>query len=261
MKPIKIDLPNTMRYCNIEIFSDLHIGSTKCDYATLKSRIEKVANDDNARCIILGDICNNSTKNSVGDTYSEMLSPMEQIKVAKNLFMPIKDKIIGITSGNHERRSYRESGIDLTEFFANELGLNHLYDYTACLLFIRLGNNKRRSKNDTRKFAYTLYMTHGDGNGGRTVGGKMNGLQRRGEIIDADILCVGHTHQPATFRTRRYICDYQNSSFHEKEQIFVNASATLDYEEYAELIGCAPSSKISPVIRLDGDFKNITVII
>jgi hypothetical protein len=107
---------------------------------------------------------------------------------------------------------------------------------------------------------YTLFMTHGDGQGGRLIGGKANGLQRRGQIVDADIVVTGHTHTPFTFRGKAYAINYQNSSVREREQVFVNASATLKYEEYAELYGMPPASVISPRIVLDGRKRAIVVM-
>lgn len=262
MKCIKVDLPSEHKEIKIEIFSDLHIGSKKCNYQEIKDRIERVKNEDNRYCIIVGDIVNNSTKTSVGDVYEEELSPMAQIKKAVMLFEPIKDKIIGITTGNHERRSYKTEGIDLTYFFASELRLQHLYDYCACLLFIRFGKTASHGHGGSRggKLCYTLYMTHGDGNGGRTIGGKMNGLQRRGQIVDADVVVTGHTHSPASFRDCFYKIDYANSNVSQREQLFVNASATLNYEEYAELYGMRPSSNVSPVVVLDGRKKYMNAI-
>lgn len=256
-------MPSELERINIEIFSDLHIGSKKCNYEVIKQRIEKVKNNPDTYCIILGDICNNSTKTSVGDVYEEELTPMQQVQRAIELFAPIKDKIIGATTGNHERRSYKTDGIDLGYLFCSELGIADKYDYCACLLFIRFGKNKRKGDKpkNARKMCYTLYMSHGDGNGGRTMGGKANGLQRRGQIVDADIIVTGHTHAPLTFRDCCYKIDYQNSTINRKEQMFVNASATLNYEEYAELYGMKPSSLASPIIVLDGRRRDMATII
>ena len=257
MKCIRIDLPASIEEMRIEIFSDLHIGSNKCDIDLIKNRIERVKNEPNTYCIILGDLINNSTKTSVGDVYSEPLSPMAQIMTAIELFRPIKDKILGGTPGNHERRSYKQDGIDLLYFMFSELGIAERYSYSSCLLFLRFGTISRDKR---RKMCYTIYMTHGDGQGGRLIGGKANGLQRRGQIIDADVVVTGHTHSPFTFRGMAYSVDYQNSSVREKEQVFVNASATLDYEEYAELYGMPPASKVSPRIILNGHKKLIVVM-
>ncbi len=257
MKCIRIDLPETVEEITVEIFSDLHIGSKKCDLNLISERIARVKNNPNTYCILLGDLINNSTKTSVGDVYDEPLSPMAQMSTAVELFRPIKDKIIGCVSGNHERRSYKQDGIDLLYFLCSELGLTDRYSYSSCLLFIRFGSNGKYKR---RKMCYSLFMTHGDGQGGRLIGGKANGLQRRGQIVDADIVVTGHTHTPFTFRSMAYAVNYQNSSVREREQVFVNASATLKYEEYAELYGMPPSSVISPRIVLNGRKRSIVVM-
>lgn len=262
MKCIKNNLPKDLTKTEIEIFSDLHLGSKKCDYATIRKRIERVKENSHVYAIILGDVLNNSTRTSVGDVYEEELTPMQQVQSAVGLFEPIKHKILGVCSGNHERRSYKTDGIDLLHFMCAELGIVDKYDYCSCLLFVRVGtdNNKGNIEKNRRQVCYTIYMAHGDGQGGKTVGGKANGLQRRGQIVDADIVVTGHTHAPLSFRDCCYRVDYQNSGVVKKEQLFVNASATLGYEEYAELYGMKPSSKQSPVLVLNGTSKEISVV-
>jgi predicted phosphodiesterase len=262
MKCIKINLPDSLNRIEIEIFSDLHLGSKKCDYTTIQKRIDRVKENIDVYAIILGDVLNNSTKTSVGDVYEEELTPMQQVNMATEMFEAIKNKILGVCSGNHERRSYKTDGVDLLYFMCAELGIADRYDYSACLLFIRVGKDKNKAKTgeNARKVCYTLYMTHGDGQGGRTVGGKANGLQRRGQIVDADIVVTGHTHAPLSFRDCCYVIDCRNSCVNIKEQLFVNASATLNYEEYAELYGMKPSSKVSPVLALGGTKKEIAVV-
>jgi predicted phosphodiesterase len=265
MRCVKADLPRELTKINIEIFSDMHLGSKKCDYKAIHDRIRKVQESNNTYAIILGDVTNNSTKTSAGDVYEEQLTPMQQIQQAVSLFEPIKDKIIGICSGNHERRSYKTDGIDLLYFMARELDRANYYDSAGCLLFIRFGKMSRGKKEsngsgEVRKMCYTLYMTHGSA-GGRLVGGKANGLQRIGQVVNSDIVVVGHTHLPMTFRECTMSIDERNSSINTKEQVFVNASATLDYEEYAEIYGMKPSSKQSPIIMLDGTKKDIQVVI
>lgn len=269
------DLGNEPRNITIEIFSDLHIGSTKCDYDEIIRRVKLVEEDPDKYCVILGDVINNTTKTSVGDVYEEPVSPMNQIKKAVDIFRPIKDKILGVTTGNHERRTYKQDGIDLGYFFCRELGIEDCYDYAGVVIFVRFGKkihaNSYRTRKDGTKplhrergtncgnITYSMYITHGDGGCGRTVGGKMNALSRRGDMIDTDIVIMGHTHLPATFRECSWKTDNIHKCITQHEQVFVNASATLDHEEYAEIYGMAPSSKQSPVIGLRGDKYEIAV--
>ena len=265
LKCIKLDLPRDITQLKIEIFSDLHLGSPKCDYKLIHERIRKVQENPNTFCIILGDVLNNSTTNSVGDTYEEELTPMQQVKQAVSLFEPIKDKILGVVSGNHERRSYKTEGIDLLYFMCSELGIADKYDSVSTLLFLRFGKARHGMKEtngsgEVRKILYTLYLTHGSA-GGKLIGGKANGLQRLGQIVNADIICIGHTHSPMTFREKTYDIDTKNSTIIERETVFVNASATLGYEAYGEIFGFKPSSTQSPIILLDGTRKDIKVTI
>lgn len=275
MNCILQDLGDERRNITIEIFSDLHIGSTKCDYDEIIRRVKLVEEDPNKYCVILGDVVNNTTKTSVGDVYEEPVSPMNQIKKAVDIFRPIKDKILGVTTGNHERRTYKQDGIDLGYFFCRELGIEDCYDYAGVVIFVRFGKKKRRADYNLKadgtrhtnrergthsgKITYSMYITHGDGGCGRTVGGKMNALSRRGDMIDTDIVVMGHTHLPATFRECSWKTDNIHKCITQHEQVFVSASATLDHEEYAEIYGMAPSSKRSPVIGLRGDTYEIAV--
>lgn len=262
MKTIKQTLSKDLKHIEIEIFSDLHVGSKKCDFTEINRRVERVKNNDNVYAVCLGDFMDNATRASVGDVYEEALSPMQQMQLCISTFEPIKHKILCITSGNHERRTYKQDGIDLMWMFANELGLANCYDYAACLLFLRFGIARIRSdKSNNRQMCYTMYLTHGDGNSGRTVGGKANGLQRRGAIVNSDIVITGHTHLPLTFRDSFFEINYGTSAVVKKEQVFVNASSCLDYEEYAELYGMRPASKRSPVISLSGVRKEIIVTV
>lgn len=254
MKSVKVDLPSELDSIEIEPMYDLHIGSKKCDYKEIQRRIARIKDNPNIYCILGGDIINNSTKTSVGDVYEEPLTPMQQIKKAVTLFEPIKDKIIGVVSGNHERRSYKTEGIDLTYFLCSELRITDKYDYAGVVIFLRFGDDIRH-----RKMCYTIYATHGSG-GGSTIGGKANKLSKTGAIINTDVVIVGHTHAPITFKEVSFCVDVQNSSFFKKEQTFINASATLNYEEYAELYGMRPSCITCPRVILDGHRREVRAI-
>ena len=263
MKFIKNDLPSELKNIEIELFFDVHIGSPQCDYKYLLERIKYVKEHDNVYAIIGGDLINNSTRNSVGDVYEEPLTPMQQIKTAVSTFEPIKDKILCAISGNHEGRSYKTDGIDLLHFFCVELGISDKYDSVACLSFVRLGSQINKSKTQRcsgRKLCYTIYVAHGDGQGGRTIGSIANGLQRRGKVIDADIIITGHTHKSLVLRDSMWRVDPQNNSAFLKDQVFVSAGSFLNYESYAERYGLPPTSKLSPRIVLSGTEKQIATI-
>lgn len=252
MKAIKIDLPRELKVVEIHTFADEHIGDDLSDIKRLRKRIDYVKNTPHAYCILNGDILDNATKTSIGDTYTQVLSPMEQLKLAVDLFAPIKDKILCITHGNHENRTYKKEGINLSYLIASQLGLVDRYTPTSAVLFVRLGEGNAKTKN--RKICYTIYTLHGSG-GGRKEGAKAIRLADMASIIDCDIYCHAHTHLPMTFREGFYRIDTSNSAIAFVDKLFVNTAANLEYGGYGEAGEFKPSSMKSPVIYLSGEKK------
>ena len=262
MKAVRVDLPRSLKQVEIHTLSDLHLGDRNCDYNKIYEQVKQIESNPNAYVILNGDLINNATTQSISDTYSEAISPMQQLKTVKALFEPIKDKILAITSGNHENRTYRTDGIDLTEIMARELGIGDRYAPESVTLFLRVGELSRNTKttgkpNQVRQACYVLYITHGSG-GGRREGGKINRLVDLASIIDADIYIHSHTHLPAILKQAFYRADNKNSAVSLVDKMFVNTNAWLNYGGYGEAQGYKPASIQTPIIYLDGKRKNFT---
>lgn len=252
MKVIKIDLPKELTNIEIHTLADLHIGDKFCDMEGIKSKIDYIKDTPNAYCILNGDLMNNATKTSISDCYAEVLTPMEQVEMCIELLEPIKDKIIAITAGNHEKRTYNKEGIDLSKFLARQFDIADRYSPTSCFIFLRFGSLKIKSHN--RPVCYMIYCLHGSG-GGRREGGKATRLADMASIIDADIYIHSHTHLPMIMKQGFYRASPQNSSVAKVDKLFVNTAAALNYGGYGEMFEFKPSSKDSPVIRLSGTAK------
>ena len=252
MKVIKIDLPQDIPALEIHTFADEHIGDEHCDMERLLERIEYVKNTPNAYCIMNGDILDNATRTSLGDTYTQVFNPMEQLHRAVELFEPIKDKILCITHGNHENRTYKKEGINLSCLIAKQLGLDDRYSPTSALLFLRFGRYSSRCHG--RRVCYTIYALHGSG-GGRKEGAKAIRLADMASIIDVDIYIHSHTHLPMIMKQGFHRVDAQNSSVALVDKLFVNTAANLTYGGYGEAGEFKPSSMDTPVIYLNGTKK------
>lgn len=248
MKAIKCDLPYAEQI-EIHPMSDLHIGDAHCDYKSILERIEYIKNTPNAYCILDGDLMDTAIASSVGDTYGAAIQPMEQLKSCVKLFEPIKDKILAVLPGNHEHRTYKTDGIDITSLMCSQLGIPHKYSPTTALVFVRFGRTNSRSHH--RPQLYTIYVTHGTG-GGRKEGGKVNRLADLAAIVDADLYIMGHTHLPVIMKEAFYRTNSANSSVAIVDKLFVNTAASLDYGGYGDAQGYKPASKVSPVIYLNG---------
>ena len=260
MKTIKIDLPRELERIELHVFADEHLGDEHCDIKRLLQRIDYVKNTPTAYCILNGDIIDNATRTSIGDTYTQEFNPMEQLQKAVDIFEPIKDKILCITHGNHENRTYKKEGINLSYLIAKQLGLSERYTPTSAVLFIRFGTFVGKGKESngsgqTRKICYTLYVLHGSG-GGRKEGAKIIRLADMASIIDTDIYIHSHTHLPMIMKQSFHRIDPRNNAVALVNKLFVNTAANLDYGGYGEVGAFKPSSKDTPTIYLDGRNKN-----
>lgn len=260
MKIVKVDLPQSLKQIEIHTLADLHIGDRFSNEEGIKERIDYIRNTPNAYCILNGDLMNNATKTSVSDCYAEEYTPMEQVEMCMELFEPIKDKIIAITSGNHEKRTYNKEGIDITKLVAMQLKLTDRYSPTACIVFLRVGKAKRNHGRENGQICYTLYCTHGSG-GGRKEGAKAIRLADMASIIDADIYIHSHTHLPMIMKQGFYRTSPSNSSVAMVNKLFINTSAMISHGGYGEAFEFKPSSQHSPVIYLDGCTKRFEALL
>ena len=252
MKVIQIDLPSELEQIEVHTFADEHIGDQHSDIERVLQRIEYVKNTPNAYCILNGDIIDNATRTSLGDIYAQVFNPMEQLKKAVSIFEPIKDKILCITHGNHENRSYKKEGINISQLIATQLGLDDRYSPTSATLFIRLG--KGNGHDHYRPCRYTIYVLHGNG-GGRKEGAKAIRLADLASIIDTDIYIHSHTHLPMIFKQAFFRVDNRNSSVALVDKLFVNTASNLSYGGYGESGAFKPNSNDTPVIYLSGTKK------
>ena len=261
MKVVKIDLPQDILELEIHPFADEHIGDEHCDMKRLLDRIEYVKNTPNAYCIMNGDILDNATKTSIGDVYTQEFNPMGQLERAVELFSCIKDKILCVTHGNHENRTYKKEGINLSRLIARQLGIEDRYSPTSVVLFIRFGQmsggyKETNGSGKIRKVCYTGYVLHGSG-GGRKEGAKAIRLADMASIIDCDFYVHSHTHLPMIMKQGFHRIDQRNSTVALVDKLFVNTAANLKYGGYGEAGEFKPSSMDTPVIYLNGTKKEL----
>jgi len=257
MKVINIELPKEHETIEIYPVGDLHIGDKLHDNKRLNELIKEIKEKPNRYVILNGDIINNAVRRGISDIYTEELNPNEQIDRTVAIFKPIKDRILCLTEGNHENRSYKESGILIMYQVAQRLGIAERYSEGAYLLFVAFGKNQGR---DIRKTVYAIYGKHGTG-GGRKVGAKAIRLFEMAEVIDADIFIHSHTHVPMVLRKSFLRTDYRNRKVTQIEQIFINTNGFLNFGGYGEEKGFTPTSTKYPKIILNGIERDVKVLI
>jgi predicted phosphodiesterase len=257
MHTVKVDFPAEWDSVNIYPLADLHIGDPHSLSGLIGERFDMIQKDPHGLVILNGDLLNTALKNSVSDVYAEKLSPMEQISRLVDILSPIKDKIIGATTGNHENRVYRMDGVDIMRLVCRELGIEERYDPCGVLIFLRFGR-KRSHKGGEMLQCYTVYASHGSGGGGRKEGAKAIRLADMSSIIDADVYVHSHTHLPITMKQAYFRVNPGNCSTAMVDRLFVNTGACLDYGGYGQAQEFKPASPAMPIITLSGTSKRMS---
>lgn len=235
IKPIKINLEEDN---NIQIYvlSDMHIGDANADLPTLKKIIEHIKNTPNMYVILLGDILNTALKTSKSDIYSETLNIMDAQKLALQLLLPIKDKILAMTPGNHENRVWKEVGIDLSLWLAEKLEVQDRYRNNNIALTIQFGSDVNGNP-----FRLNIFGQHGAYGGGRRLGAAMNALEDLDGIVgNADIYIRAHTHQPIQGSRNIFLFD-DKGNIHRRTKYYFNSPSVLNYGGYAAEKGYKPT--------------------
>ena len=236
---------------NVMPLYDVHIGENIDEKLLLKWR-EKVLSAPNNFVIVGGDLVNMALKNSKSDPYGATMSPMKQMEKAVEFLLPIKDRILGMVPGNHEARMTKDTSVDPMYFIATELGLKHLYSPTTCVLWLKVGSGERKTP-------FSMYFYHGSG-GGKSVGGKLSGVAKLEETLDADVYVAGHTHIPGSFVLGYMRRDVRHDRYVHVNHYFVNSNDFVIWDNsYAEAWGSRPTAKAIPVITFYDSPRDIEV--
>ena len=260
MKLIKINLnEETGRIVDkitIIPIADVHIGDKLANLKLLKEALQRIKDEPNTFTIINGDLCNMALKNSKSDVYSDQLSPMEQVLTATELLEDIKNKILVISSGNHEDRTMKETNIDVTRLIAKQLGIEDRYADAWWYLYLTFGKD-----NKGRAITYGITGLHGYG-GGRKSGGKINRLEDMSQVVIADLYLMSHTHKPISTKNCIYVPYYQSKSLSKQEMYYLMTNSFLESDGgYAEKMGLAPSNTSLTEAQLNGTKRKVKLLI
>ena len=237
--------------------SDVHLGAAEHLAAELDNFCKRILEEPNSYVILGGDLLNNSLKSSVANIYEETMRPREQKKIMAEMLRPIKDRILCAYTGNHERRSGKDSDDDPTYDIMCKLDLEHLYRENMAFLCLRFG---KKDGSGTRNPTYTFAVTHGAGGGGST-GSAVNRGEKFGYVVDGmDFLVLWHTHKAYTTQPSKISIDLQNNKVSLKPFKVVSMTSWLSYGGYADRAMLTPSSYVPQAIILRGNRKEIKVI-
>lgn len=249
MKTITVEIEPIDNLIEIVPIADVHIGSHEFNETLFKNTIDYILEKKNRYCILNGDIVDNATRNSIANVFENDLTPNESVALATKYLMPLveQNKILCYTSGNHEDRSNKDSDITPAVMLASNLFITDRYSPTTAYIFASV---KDGYKGDVRKrICFHIFVAHGKG-GGRSIGAKANSLEAMSSIVDADVYIHSHTHAPISFKQDYLSVDDPHKQLIQKERLYVNTNAFLNYGGYGEKALYKPASQSIPKIYL-----------
>jgi predicted phosphodiesterase len=260
MVVIRRDLSQDFDEIKLYAIADFHWADPNSNHKRIMEDIAFIRDTPNVFCVLNGDLMKCAIKSSISDCYGETLSPMQELAKCVEIFESIKDKILCVVPGNHEERHFRTNGIDVTRLMCQQLGIEGRYSPTTALVFLRFGRDAG-ANNHHRPILYTIYVTHGNG-GGRKDGSKIQRLADYATVVDADIYVAGHTHLGAGFKKGFHRPNPANNSVTKGVHLFVNTSASLEYDGgYGDRGGFDPPCLDRPIIYLSGERKEMRATI
>lgn len=238
----------------IIVLSDLHYGNPYCSVKHFQRTVDFIRDNENCFCFLNGDFLEAVTKISKGDTYKQKITPQEQRDDVIDLLKPIADKVLGVTTGNHEQRIYNEVGVDLTGDIAKALNAPYRPEGMLYKLSFGDGNDDHKGK----PYVFWNYISHGYG-GARTKSAKAVKVERMATWVHADWYAQSHDHivniAPSVYlmpdnRGMVGKDGFLSGKVSAKREMLIKTNAYLKWGGYAELGGFPPSDLATPLIQL-----------
>jgi predicted phosphodiesterase len=237
---------NGKHYIDVVFIGDVHYGSPQFDERRFIAMLD-YCNDKHLYVFLMGDLIESATRHSVGAGVYEQENPAQsQHEQMVEWLRPLAKKglIIGTHQGNHEERTYKESGVNISKALARELDIPYLGD--ACWNEFRVGGE-----------IYRIYSLHGR-TGSKFDGTALLALERLSVPFYADLVAMGHTHKciNSIVLTQRV----RNGVVIEHKKHLLITGHYLKYDGgYGQTIGLPISKLGSPKVRFYADHHDLLI--
>lgn len=243
-REVTIDLPSENTPVKLVVMGDLHIGNAATD-ELLISKVAARIRERYAFWVDLGDRCdfiniddkrfdpkalpNWCDVSKLGDLVSAQADRYIQ------LMSSVADKCLAAVVGNHEYSIYSHYRRDVYSEINRSMGLPSDAEF-GFSGFLRL----RLVSHGKVVWRPTLYLFHGSSGTGST-GAAATALEKRMAVAEADVYCVGHTHNRLASMRRRLAMDPNTGKVVTRQLAFVNTGAYMtNLAGYAEQRGLYP---------------------
>jgi hypothetical protein len=260
---LKNDFPEDLNEIIIRPVGDIHFGNPMQNEKIVEDLIYELKWDERQYWINAGDMLENNGKEQSHDgVWTDTMTPEQQLETYIEKFSPVVDKLLCAIDGNHDNRTKNKTQISLMRRAAKEMGYFDRYTSDGAYLVTRFGNRLyrgRRERRPDRQCLYRGFITHGS-TSGTTTSSKASGLEKLGNICNADYYVGAHTHSQIVFRDRFYEFDENNkNSLSHIDRWYINTGSALEYGGYALTARYTPQPPGYPYIHLKADREEIEV--
>jgi hypothetical protein len=244
-----------LKQVRIIVLSDLHYGNPYCSIKHFDRTVQFIKDNPDVYVFLNGDLCESAIKTSKGDIFKQVGSPQDQRDWVIARLLPIKEKILGVTSGNHENRIANDVGMDISKDIAS--ALNAPYRPEGMLYKLSFGAGCEGHAN--QPYVFWSYITHGYG-GARTKSAKAIKAERIGAWMPrCDWIAMSHDHVVNVAPDLDFVPDnrgtvdsngFLSGKITAHRKMLIKTNAFVKFGGYAEIGGFPPSDLASPVINL-----------
>jgi len=253
---------------------DIHSGSIHCAEGEIKSKIRQISQEKNSYIIGMGDYADAILKDDKRFDIQGLAPWVRkdniiecQRKWLRDLFEPVKGKILCLLEGNHEDTIHTYHQDDIIRNLCSDLKV----PYGGAAAFVVLtfdrfsGEGTPSSKPPSHQFV--IHAWHGAG-AAQTEGARIMRLMRLVNEFEADIYLMGHLHAIAQYTPSRLAVRRGRI-----KSINLTAAITGSWlttytqprqggevnPSYGEKKGYKPSRIGCPVIKIDPDGGSFTI--
>lgn len=236
------------------ILSDLHYGNPYCSEKHFLRTVDFIKERDDCYCFLNADLIEAAIRTSKGEIYQQVGSPDDQMRQVVEWLLPIKNKILGCTTGNHEIRIAELTGVDPSRYIAEKLEI----PYRPNGMLFKLSFGSGNSRHPENPYVFWTYISHGYG-GARTRGAKAVKVERLSYWLLADVFGMSHDHEVNVAPSVRFTADprgtvndegFLTGVVREHRVMLVKTNAFVKFGGYAEMGGFSPSDLSTPIINL-----------
>ena len=258
-------IERTLEYGRKDTFTiyplgDSHLGQVQAAEDSLKEKIEEIRTTKNAYWLGMGDLVDCILPHDkrwdlglVAPWVEKQNIAESERQRAKEIFMPIAGKCLGLLDGNHEYNLKLYSHYDMTHNLCNDLKAP--YAGYQCFLILTF---KRKGSNESH--VIKIHAWHGAG-AAQTEGAQLLRLKRLVKEFDASVYFMGHLHSITHDITDRLAV--VNHRIKQRPQIAtITGSWLKGYQlkmnaSYIERYGYRPSHLGCPRIKIIPDKQRI----